>query len=145
MGLVKADAYGHGAVPVAKKLEALGADYLGVACLDEALELRQAGVQTPILILGWTPALYAEELVKHQISQACYDLDYAKALSEGAQKAGGTLTVHIQCDTGMTREPHRPVCPGDRPGGGPAGAEGRGHLHPLLGLRRQRGVYHDAV
>ncbi len=103
MGLVKADAYGHGAVPVAKKLEALGADYLGVACLDEALELRQAGIQTPILILGWTPAIYAEELVKHHISQACYDLDYAKALSEGAQKAGGDLTVHIQCDTGMTR------------------------------------------
>ena len=103
LGLVKADAYGHGAVPVAKKLEELGADYLGVACLDEAIELRQAGIQAPILILGWTPAIYTEDLVKYNITQACYDLDYAKALSEGAQKAGGTLTVHIQCDTGMTR------------------------------------------
>ena len=55
MGLVKADAYGHGAVPIAQKLEELGADYLGVACLAEAVELRQAGVQTPILILGGTP------------------------------------------------------------------------------------------
>ena len=103
LGLVKADAYGHGAVPVAKKLEERGADYLGVACLDEAIEVREAGVKTPILILGCTSSIYAAELVKYNISQACYDLEYAKELSAGAQKAGGTITVHIQCDTGMTR------------------------------------------
>ena len=103
LGLVKADAYGHGAVPVAKKLEELGADYLGVACLDEAIEVREAGVRTPILILGCTSSIYAAELVKYNITQACYDLEYAKELSAGAQKAGGTITVHIQCDTGMTR------------------------------------------
>ena len=103
LGLVKADAYGHGAVPVAKKLEELGADYLGVACLDEAIEVREAGVKTPILILGCTSSIYAAELVKYNITQACYDLEYAKELSAGAQKAGGTITVHIQCDTGITR------------------------------------------
>lgn len=103
LGLVKADAYGHGAVPVAKKLEELGADYLGVACLDEAIEVREAGVKTPILILGCTSSIYAAELVKYNITQACYDLEYAKELSAGAQKTGGTITVHIQCDTGMTR------------------------------------------
>ena len=103
LGLVKAEAYGHGAVPVAKKLEELGADYLGVACLDEAIEVREAGVKTPILILGCTSSIYAAELVKYNITQACYDLEYAKELSAGAQKAGGTITVHIQCDTGMTR------------------------------------------
>ena len=103
LGLVKADAYGHGAVPVAKKLEELGADYLGVACLDEAIEVREAGVKTPILILGCTSSIYAAELVKYNITQACYDLEYAKELSAGAQKAGGTITVHVQCDTGMTR------------------------------------------
>ena len=103
LGLVKADAYGHGAVPVAKKLEELGADYLGVACLDEAIEVREAGVKTPILILGCTSSIYAAELVKYNITQACYDLEYAKELSAGAQKADGTITVHIQCDTGMTR------------------------------------------
>jgi alanine racemase len=103
LGLVKADAYGHGAVPVAKKLEELGADYLGVACLDEAVELREAGIQAPILILGCTPSVYGGDLVKYHITQACYDLDYAKALSAEAQKAGGEITVHIQCDTGMTR------------------------------------------
>lgn len=72
MGLVKADAYGHGAVPVAKKLEELGADYLGVACLDEAIELREAGIQAPILILGCTPSFYGKELMQYNITQACY-------------------------------------------------------------------------
>ena len=60
LGVVKADAYGHGAVPVARKLEQLGADCLAVACLAEALELRQAGIEMPILILGATPAEFAE-------------------------------------------------------------------------------------
>lgn len=103
LGLVKADAYGHGAIPVAKELEKLGADYLGVACLDEAIEVREAGVKTPILILGCTPAEYARDLIKYDITQACYDLDFAKDLSQRAVQAGGQITVHIQCDTGMTR------------------------------------------
>ena len=103
LGLVKADAYGHGAIPVAKELEKLGADYLGVACIDEAIEVREAGVKTPILILGCTPAEYAEDLIKYDITQACYDIDFARDLSARAVKAGGAITVHIQCDTGMTR------------------------------------------
>lgn len=103
MGLVKADAYGHGAVPVAMKLEELGADYLGVACLDEAIELREAGIEMPILILGCTSSIYATELVKYDITQACYDLEYAKELSAMVSKTGSELNIHIQCDTGMTR------------------------------------------
>ena len=103
MGLVKADGYGHGAVPIAQKLEELGADYLGVACLDEAIELREAGIKAPILILGCTPSVYAKDLMDYDITQACYDLDFAKALSAEAQAAGKTLRIHIQCDTGMTR------------------------------------------
>lgn len=103
LGLVKADAYGHGAVPVARKLEALGADYLGVACLDEAIELREAGIQMPILILGCTPTMYAADLMKYHLAQSCQDLACAKALSDAAQEAGETITVHIQCDTGMSR------------------------------------------
>ena len=103
LGLVKADAYGHGAVPVGKKLEELGADYLGVACLDEAIELREAGIQCPIMILGCTPTIYGSDLVKYNITQACYDLQCAKELSAEAVKAGGEITIHIQCDTGMTR------------------------------------------
>ena len=103
MGLVKADAYGHGAVPVAMKLEELGADYLGVACLDEAIELREAGIEMPILILGCTSSIYATELVRYDITQACYDLEYAKELSAIVGKTGSELNIHIQCDTGMTR------------------------------------------
>ena len=61
LGVVKANAYGHGAVPVAKRLEELGADYLAVACLDEGAELRRAGLELPILILGHTPPEQAPE------------------------------------------------------------------------------------
>ena len=62
LGVVKADAYGHGAVPVARKLEELRAEYLAVACLAEARELREAGVLTPILLLGYTPTNCADGL-----------------------------------------------------------------------------------
>ena len=103
LGVVKANAYGHGAVPVAKKLEELGADYLAVACLDEAVELRRAGIKRPILILGVTPTAYADVLLEHDITQAVGDLDTARALSAAAVAAGRTLKVHIKVDTGMSR------------------------------------------
>lgn len=102
-GLVKANAYGHGAVPVAKKLEELGADYLLVACLDEAEELRRAGVQTPILILGYTPVEYAGELLEYGITQTVYDPEQAKALSDAALARGKKLRCHLKADTGMSR------------------------------------------
>lgn len=103
LGVVKANAYGHGAVPVAKKLEELGADYLAVACLDEALELRNAGIQLPILILGVTPAEYAGVLLEHDITQAVGDLELAQALSAAGVAAGRKAKVHIKVDTGMSR------------------------------------------
>ena len=103
MGVVKANAYGHGAVAVARELEALGADYLSVACLDEALELRQAGIQAPILILGITPLEYAGALLDHGIAQTVGDLETAEALSRAASAAGKPLTVHLKVDTGMSR------------------------------------------
>ncbi len=65
VGLVKANAYGHGAVPIAKKLQELGTDYLAVACLDEAVELREAGIVSPILILGNTPSMYTSLLLQY--------------------------------------------------------------------------------
>lgn len=100
---VKADAYGHGAVPVAKKLEALGIDYLAVASVDEGIELRQAGVKVPILILGYTDPMWAEELMDHRLTQGVFDEETAQALSKAAVKAGKTLTVHMKADTGMSR------------------------------------------
>ena len=103
LGVVKADAYGHGAVQVARRLETLGAEYLAVACLDEALELRQAGITTPILILGYTPVERADSLLEGGITQTVYDVDMAKALSDAAVAAGKTLKIHVKADTGMSR------------------------------------------
>ena len=103
LGVVKADAYGHGAVPVARKLEKLGAEYLAVACLDEALELRQAGIKAPVLILGYTPVERAAALLEENITQTVYDLEMAKTLSRLAEQAGKPLKIHIKADTGMSR------------------------------------------
>lgn len=102
-GLVKANAYGHGAVPVAKELEALGADYLAVACLDEALELREAGVRAPIIILGYTPPEYTADLIAHDITQTVYDLELAKEFSVVAESVDKRLRCHLKADTGMSR------------------------------------------
>ena len=70
LGVVKADAYGHGALQIAAKLELLGADYLAVSSLDEARELRQGGILAPILILGHTPPEMVPQLIAHNITQA---------------------------------------------------------------------------
>lgn len=103
LGVVKASAYGHGAIPVARRLEKLGADYLAVACLDEAAELRVAGITLPILILGHTPTEYATELVRLRLTQTVFDLETAKALSAAAVAEGRALKIHLKADTGMSR------------------------------------------
>lgn len=103
LGVVKANAYGHGAVPVAKRLEKLGAEYLAVACLDEAAELRQAGITAPILILGPTPSEFAEELLRYDLTQSVQDMDAARALSAAAVHGDKSLKIHIKTDTGMSR------------------------------------------
>lgn len=103
LGVVKADAYGHGAVPVAKKLETLGADCLAVACLAEALELREAGIGIPILILGATPPELAAQVVESGFIQAVFTEELAEALSAAAGAAGKTARIHIKLDTGMSR------------------------------------------
>ncbi|MGE4354461.1 MAG: alanine racemase, partial [Oscillospiraceae bacterium] len=101
LGIVKADAYSHGAVTISRELERLGADYLAVACLDEAIALRDAGIKMPILILGTTPAEYAHTLVKYQITQTVCSFDMARELSD--ELAGETLKVHYKIDSGMGR------------------------------------------
>ena len=103
LGVVKANAYGHGALPVARRLEQLGADYLAVASLDEAAELRVAGVTTPILILGHTPVEFASNLVQLRLTQSVWDLETARALSAAAQAEGRALKIHLKVDTGMSR------------------------------------------
>ena len=103
LGVVKADAYGHGAVQVSRKLAALGCDYLAVSSLDEARELRHGGIETPILILGHTPPEMVPELIRFQITQAVSALAKAEAYSAAAVSHGGILKVHIKVDTGMSR------------------------------------------
>lgn len=103
LGLVKANAYGHGAVPVAKKLETLGCDMLAVACLAEAAQLRDAGITLPILCLGYTPAEQTDLLLKYRVTQTVGDLETGRALSDAAQRAGGVLDIHVKLDTGMGR------------------------------------------
>lgn len=103
LGVVKADAYGHGAVEVSETLEKAGADYLAVACLDEAAKLRDAGIKLPLLILGHTPEEYTRDLMGLDLTQAVADLESAKRYSAEAEKAGGTLRCHLKLDTGMGR------------------------------------------
>jgi len=100
---VKADGYGHGAVAVAQRLERLGADYLAVASLDEAAELREHGVGLPILILGYTAPARTADLLHLHLTQGVFDPDTALAYSQAAQGLGEPLTVHLMADTGMSR------------------------------------------
>lgn len=101
--VIKADAYGHGAVTLAKKYSELGADFFAVSNLDEAIELRKANIKEPILILGYTPADRVDDLVSLNVSQAVYGYDYAKMLNEEAKKRNIKVKIHIKIDTGMSR------------------------------------------
>lgn len=101
LGVMKADAYGHGAVQAARKLERLGADYLAVAELDEALELRRHGLTLPILLLGYTPAESTGALLDNAVTQDVPSLEMARAYSRAA--GGRTMKVHLKMDTGMGR------------------------------------------
>jgi alanine racemase len=103
MAIVKANAYGHGAVQVATTALNNGADYLGVASLDEAMQLRQAGVTEPILILGHTPAWGARQAVQNDLAVTIYDLETARAFDRAARELRWTVKAHIKVDLGMGR------------------------------------------
>ena len=100
--VIKADAYGHGAVEVAKRTLDL-ADYFGVATIDEACELRNAGITTPILIIGYTDSEDYDRLLEYDITQAVYDVEECKKLSDLAVSMNKKAKVHIKVDTGMSR------------------------------------------
>ena len=103
LGVVKADAYGHGALRVSQLLQEEGADYLAVSCLDEAMELRQGGISLPILILGHTPPEYTAQLVSLDITQTVTCFAKALEYSAAAAELGRELKIHIKLDTGMSR------------------------------------------
>lgn len=102
MAIIKADAYGHGAVQVARLLEGKCA-FFGVSSILEALELRQAGLTTPVLILGHTPVSAFSTAIREGIRPAIFHLEDAKALSREAQRQGVTAPFHFAVDTGMSR------------------------------------------
>lgn len=116
MGIVKADAYGHGSVQVSRCLQEAGADYLAVSSADEAIELRRNGISLPILILGHTPKDQVEKLIDHDITQAVTCEAKAINYSEEAARLGRDLKVHIKVDTGMSRLGY--LCEGDFYDGG---------------------------
>ena len=102
MAVVKADAYGHGAVPVAQLLQDQ-CDFFGVSSMAEAQELRHAGIQTPILILGYTPVSAFPLVVQDDIRVAIFRYEDAAALSAEAVRQGRSACVHFAVDTGMNR------------------------------------------
>lgn len=102
LAIVKADAYGHGAVGVAADIQD-SVDYFGIAELGEALELREAGVKKPILILSYTSPYQYETLIENDITQTVFNYQDALAISNAAQKLNKTALVHIALDTGMSR------------------------------------------
>jgi len=101
--VVKADAYGHGALEVSRVALSMGAEYLAVAFLDEALALRREGVRAPILILGFTPEDQFDKIIENDITQTVFSLEMAERLSLKAIKMGKPVKIHIKLDTGMGR------------------------------------------
>ena len=103
LAVVKAGAYGHGAVEVSKRLLKLGADMLGVALVEEGRELRDAGILAPILVMGATFPEQAEAMVSLKLTPAIFSLAVAQALSEAAYQRRTTVNIHVKIDTGMGR------------------------------------------
>jgi len=103
MVAVKAEAYGHGLVPVAQTAISSGSDVLGVARIGEAIRLRDAGIDIPVLILGYTDPQFTKELLAFNLTQSVFSKDMAKAYSKAASGSNKKLKVHLKVDTGMGR------------------------------------------
>jgi alanine racemase len=103
MAVVKANAYGHGLVPVAKHLEAQGVAQLGVAFLEEGIALRQAGVRIPILVMGGIFGPQAGQFIAHDLEATVSSLDKLRQVEAAAEAAGRKAVVHLKIDTGMER------------------------------------------
>lgn len=101
--VIKASAYGHGAVRMASFYQKMKADYLAVSNIEEALQLRKKRITLPILILGYTPEECAGILATNRITQTVYSYDYGKRLAACAEKLGVQVKIHIKLDTGMGR------------------------------------------
>src|SRR5574340_949654 len=103
MAVVKANAYGHGAIPVAKAALEAGATRLAVHRLTEGIELRQGGITAPVLVMGYTPPPGAGEFVRWDLTPTMITTEFAQALSSQALDQGKVIPVHVKIDTGMNR------------------------------------------
>jgi len=103
LAVVKADAYGHGAVPVSLRLEKLGVEYLGVAIPEEGVELRRGGVKTPILVLGGFFGGEVDQIFRFRLTPVIFRKDSLRILSRDAERRKRKLKVHLKVDTGMGR------------------------------------------
>lgn len=103
MPVVKADAYGHGAIEIANILQNEGAKRFAVAIVKEGEELRKAGITSPILVLGYTPPADIEALICNQLTQTVFSYEMAKEIASHAQKLSKVVNIHIKVDTGMGR------------------------------------------
>lgn len=103
MAVVKADGYGHGAVNTAMTLRDAGASWFGVSNLEEAVQLRRAGIEEPILVLSYTPPEEAGRLAECRVTQTVLTRPYAEELNRAAQAAGVRVRTHLKVDTGMSR------------------------------------------
>lgn len=103
MAMVKADAYGHGLLPVSLALARAGADYFGVAAVEEGVSLRKAGINQPILCVGAAFKSSLEEAVENDIILTLYEEGQLGQMQEAALKAGKKARVHIKLETGMNR------------------------------------------
>ena len=100
--VIKADAYGHGAVAVGRYLES-AVEYFAVATVDEAIELREAGIQLPIIILSYVSPSRYDEVVRYGVTQTVYSFETAEQLAKAAKAQGKTAKAHVALDTGMSR------------------------------------------
>lgn len=102
MVVLKADGYGHGAVPIARRIDDI-ADAYGMAIVEEAVELRENGITKPILVLGYTASHLYDKVIRYDITQTIFQYETAYELNEAAKKAGKKVKIHIKLDTGMSR------------------------------------------
>jgi len=103
MGIVKADAYGHGAVEIAGAMLDCGIKSLGVAISEEGLELREAGIKAPVLVMGFTPGPQLSSVIRHNLTQTIFSVEGAKMIGAAAARLNKKAIIHIKIDTGMSR------------------------------------------
>lgn len=103
MGVVKADAYGHGVLEVVRTLLDNGVTQLAVSMLDEAIQIRKMGIGVPILVLSYTDPARADEIILNEVTQTVFSMELARALSDASVRLGKNVKIHVKVDTGMTR------------------------------------------